>query len=89
MLVWDVYHFDFSQQLMDCNIIVDELDKAAALLRRTYRPLSFSWIRPGQVRDLLHQANLKVQAVYGDFDGGPLTDASEQQIWVAERPPES
>jgi len=86
MLVWDVYHFDFSRQLMDCYITVDELDEAATLVRRTYRPLSFSWIRPEQVRDLLHQANFKVQAVYGDFDGGPLTDTSEQQIWVAERP---
>jgi len=84
--IWTVFHFDFSKQLIDCSVIIDEVDDASTLLRRTYRSLSFSWIEPDQVQDLLRQANLKVQTAYGDFNGSPLTPTSEQQIWVAERP---
>ncbi len=36
---------------------------------------------PSELWDLLHEAGFEVQAVYGDFDGTPLTGGAERQIY--------
>src|SRR5262249_13439038 len=55
-LVWDIYHYDFSHQRMQCFIAVETLDTSGTVLNRTYHPLSFSWILPDQMRGLLYEA---------------------------------
>lgn len=85
-LVWDVYQFDFQTQTMTCYVIEEVINPLGEVLRKTYHPLSFSWIEPQQMEGLLRTAGFEVEAVYGDFDRGPLTDDSRQQIWSARRP---
>jgi len=38
-----------------------------------------------EVEHLLARCGLRVVALYGDFDGGSLTDASMDMIFVAEK----
>jgi SAM-dependent methyltransferase len=86
VLLWVAVRHDLEQQRMRIITWADELDDEGVVLERRYRPLSFSWIDPEQARELLEQAGFEVEAVYGDFQRGPFTADSGEQIWVARKP---
>jgi hypothetical protein len=48
------------------------------------RPLRLT--TPDEMRMLLQEAGLRVEAVYGGFAGEPLTAAATEQLWLARRP---
>jgi SAM-dependent methyltransferase len=45
------------------------------------RPHTVHLFSPTELWELLHEAGLEVQAVYGDFDGTPLSENAERQIY--------
>jgi SAM-dependent methyltransferase len=45
------------------------------------RPQTVHLFSPTELWELLHEAGLEVQAVYGDFDGTPLASGGERQIY--------
>ncbi len=45
--------------------------------------LDHHYVRPSQVERLLARAGLRVKAMYGDFEGGPLDDEAERLVVVA------
>lgn len=46
-------------------------------------PVPVHCIFPSEAEHLLGRAGFEVEALYGDFDEGPLTPESEEMIWVA------
>ena len=49
--------------------------------REYLRPHTVHLFSPSELWELVHDAGFAVQAVYGDFDGTPLTDGAERQIY--------
>lgn len=45
------------------------------------RPQTVHLFGPSELWELLHESGFAVQAVYGDFAGGPLTDESQHQVY--------
>jgi hypothetical protein len=45
------------------------------------RPQTVHLFSPTELWELLHEAGLEVQAVYGDFDGTPLAPGGERQVY--------
>ena len=43
------------------------------------------YVFPHQMRQLVDQAGLVLEAVYGDFDQAPFTDVSAQMVLVASK----
>lgn len=86
VLLWVAVRHDLEKQEMRIITWADELDDEGVVLERRYRPLSFSWIDPDQARELLEGTGFEVEAVYGDFERGPFTADSGEQVWVARKP---
>jgi hypothetical protein len=43
------------------------------------------WFWHDEVEHLLARCGFRVESVFGDFDRSPLTDASPEMIFIAER----
>ena len=84
--VWDTYLYNFVDQLMDCTITVEETGLDNIVVYRKHSPLTFSWVEPHQIRELLLEIGYEIEAVYGGFDMRPLDDSSKEQIWFVRRP---
>ena len=85
-LLWVTSRYEPEQQTIRIIAWTDEIDGVGVLVRRQYRRLNFSWLEPAQTRTLLEEAGFEIEALYGDFDRGPFSDDSPEQIWVARRP---
>ena len=55
-----------------------ELDSGASV--------SLWWATKNEWLGLIDVAGLEVEALYGDFDRGPFTDASREFVWVTRKP---
>jgi SAM-dependent methyltransferase len=62
-----------------------EFDRDGTALREQRLELAVRWIRRPEMRALLEQAGLAIEAEYGDFLGRPPR-AGGEQIWVALKP---
>ncbi len=85
-LLWVTSLMDEASQTMRVVTWEDELDASGVLLRRQYRPLSLSWLRPEQARTLLEETGFAVEACYGDFSRTAFDPAqADEQVWVARK----
>jgi len=85
-LLWMTSRYDLETQRIRIITWTDEIDGVGVLVRRQYRRLNFSWLEPEQTRALLEETGFEIEALYGNFDRGPLRDDSPEQIWVVRRP---
>jgi SAM-dependent methyltransferase len=61
-----------------------ELDNTGHLLDQwEIGPIPFHCFFRFEVEHLLHRAGFQVEALYGDFQHGDLTDTSSEMIWLA------
>ncbi len=62
----------------------EQLDGDGAVVEQhVSHPIRLHCVFRFEMEHLLHRAGFTVDAVYGNFDGEPLTDDSEQMIWVS------
>jgi len=85
-LLWITSRYDFASQTLRIIGLTEDLDEAGVVVRRQVRRLGFSWLAPEQARTLLAEAGFVIEYVYGDFDGRPLDEDAERQVWIARRP---
>lgn len=85
-LLWVTCHYDRDRQHQRIVAWTDEVDEAGVVVRRRYRRMDFSWIRPDQVRELLRETGFEIEKELGGFSGQELTSTSQEQIWFARRP---
>lgn len=80
MAIYDKYHFDFNQSILNCAIFQEKL---GVIKKQT--DFDYSWIAPKQMEALFHAVGFQVINVYGDFNFNALDCSSEQQIWVVKK----
>lgn len=85
-LFWVTSLVDEASQRIQAMTWEDVLDDHGVLVRRQYRPLTFSWLTPAQSEALLVEAGFRIEACWGDFRRSPFDEASaEEQVWLVSR----
>ncbi len=77
-----VNNFDTAHQTNRCVQTIETLDADGTLLEREELNVVFRYLHHEQVMEMLEQAGLRAEEVYGDFDGSSLSDESEEMIYV-------
>jgi SAM-dependent methyltransferase len=85
VFLWEATTRDLERQRLHIVAVTDAIDADGHVVSRRYRRSDLSWLSPEQSRSLIERAGLEVEAVYGDFHGGPLTASSTHQIWVTRK----
>ncbi len=74
--------FDPVAQTNHATQIVEELDDAGQVVRTVDLDVNTRHIYPSEVHVMLEEAGLVADQVFGDFNGGLLTEYSEEMVWV-------
>ena len=83
--VTEEFRYDLERQLVDGAFVFEEYDAASgAVVEKVRSPLTLRYVFRWEMEHLLGRAGLKVEALFGDFAGGPFR-AGREQIWVARR----
>ena len=73
-------------QVNSTRLIIEELDPAGLMLARHYRDFDLRYTFRYEMEHLLELSGFELDATYGDFDGGEVTDATEDLVFVARKP---
>ena len=65
--------------------IFDEYDGAGRIVRRAELPITLRYLFPSECHALIEQAGLVALSVLGGFDGQPLSEDSEEMIFICRR----
>ncbi len=65
--------------------IFGEYDRENRLVRRAKLPIELRYLFPAECHALVEQADLVAEDVRGGFQGGPLTDDSEEMVFFCRR----
>lgn len=80
--VSDVYLYDYEKQLMDCRIVVENVDEVGVVNLKRYIKFDFSWVTIAQIQELIDAVGFHVDDLLGEFNGNKWTEQSENQIWL-------
>ena len=83
LVIWGQNTWDGVEQLNEASLIIDELDPEGRTLQRLYRDFPQRYTFRYEMQHLLELSGFTVEAVYGDFDGGPVTEESDDLVLVA------
>jgi SAM-dependent methyltransferase len=79
------FRYDLDRQLVEGAFVFDELDATTgAVVATTRSPLTLRYVFRYEMEHLLARAGFGVEALFGDFAGGPFR-AGGEQVWVARR----
>ena len=62
--------------------IFEEYDGAGRIVRRAELPIDLRYLFPAECHALVEQAGLVAERVHGGFDGQPLSEDSEEMIFI-------
>ena len=85
IVVWGQNLWDPLSQTNSARLIIEELDASGLMLRRLYRDFDLRYTFRYEMEHLLELSGFEVEAVYGDFDGGEVTEQSDDIVWVARK----
>ncbi|MYF79673.1 MAG: hypothetical protein F4180_07435 [Chloroflexi bacterium] len=74
--------FDTTRQVNRCTQVIETLNAEGESIDREELQVVFRYLHHHQVKDMLEKAGLRAIEVFGDFDGSPLTDDSEEMIYI-------
>ncbi|MGY8827414.1 MAG: class I SAM-dependent methyltransferase [Candidatus Latescibacterota bacterium] len=77
-------HADPEVQILEQELIFEEFTQDGQSLGRQVSLLQLRWTPQGEMRYLLERCGFAVEALYGDFFGGPYPGFGEQ-VWVVRR----
>jgi SAM-dependent methyltransferase len=85
-LFWVTSIVDEAAQRIEAVTWEDTLDAEGILIRRQYRPLTFSWQQPEQAEVLLREAGFVIEGCWGDFHRTPFDPgAAGEQVWLVSK----
>jgi SAM-dependent methyltransferase len=61
---------------------VEELSEDGEVVRTVDLEVDLRYLYPSEIHVMLEQVGLVADQVFGDFDGGPLTEDSGEMVWV-------
>ena len=85
VVVWGQNGWDAVEQVNSARLIIEELDPKGVVVRRLYRDFDLRYTFRYEMEHLLELCGFTVESVCGDFDGGPVTEASDDLVWVARK----
>ena len=74
--------FDTTRQTNRCTQVIETLNTDGESIDREELNVLFRYLHHHQVIEMLDRAGLQATEVFGDFDGSPLTDDSEEMIYI-------
>lgn len=74
--------FDMTRQINRCTQVIETLNTDGETIDREELQVLFRYLHHHQVNDMLERAGIQAVEVFGDFDGSPLTDDSEEMIYI-------
>ena len=77
--------FDTIRQLNQCTQVIETLNPNGDLIDREELLVLFRYLHHEQVLEMLEAAALHATDVFGDFDGSPLSEDSEEMIYVCRK----
>ena len=83
LVIWHQNRFDNHNQINNARTIIEEVDAGGEMVRRLYRDFQVRYIHRFEAQHLLTLAGFRVEDLYGDFELGPLDEASTDMVWVA------
>ena len=83
--VWAVNQFDTRSQLNHGGQIVRELAPDGSLQRSVELDVLLRYLYPTEAVAMVEEAGLRVVEIYGGFDRSPLSEDSEEMVFVCER----
>ena len=83
LAVWGKNRFNHVDQTNDVQLVIEELDQQDVVLSRLCREFTVRYTFRYEMEHLLETCGFTVEAVYGDFDGGPVAADSDDLVWVA------
>jgi SAM-dependent methyltransferase len=87
IVVWGQNMWDPLAQVNSARLIIEELDPSGLMLYRLYRDFDLRYTFRYEMEHLLELSGFEVEAVYGDFDGGEVTEQSDDMVFVARKGP--
>ena len=84
VVVWYSRQYDPQMQLMEQELIYELIGSGGEVIGRKYGRLTLRYAFQYEMQYLLEQCGFEVEALYGDFQGGPFPGHGEQ-IWIARR----
>ena len=85
MVVWGQNGWDGADQVNSSRLILEELDAKGVVVRRLYRDFDLRYTFRYEMQHLLELCGFEVDSVAGGFDGEPLTEESDDMVWVARK----
>jgi hypothetical protein len=76
-------HFDTTSQLNHGVQIAEELDPKGVVLRRQELKVVVRYLYPDQVVSLCDRVGLEVIEIWGDFEGGDVSEESDEIVVIA------
>jgi SAM-dependent methyltransferase len=86
IVVWGQNGWDGVSQVNHARLIIEELDANGAMRRRLYSDFEQRYTFRYEMEHLLELAGFQVEALYGDFEGGPVTEDCDDLVWIARNP---
>lgn len=65
--------------------IVEEFDADGKVVRRAELPVLLRYLHPSELHQALRSAGLRVLEVFGNYQGGALTEESDEMVFIAEK----
>lgn len=84
IIVWYSRDADPEVQIFEQELIFEEVDAEGKSQGRTYGRLALRWTTRWEMQHLLEGCGFAVEALYGDFVGGPYPGYGDQ-IWVVRK----
>ncbi len=83
LVVWGQNGWDPVTQVNEMRLIIEEVSDEGVVERRLLRDVDQRYTFRYEMEHLLELCGFDLEAVYGDFDGGPITGETEDLVWVA------
>jgi len=83
LVIWGQNNWDPVMQVNETRFIIEEVNDEGVVERRLIRDVEQRYTFRYEMEHLLELCGFDLEAVYGDFDGGPVTEESEDLVWVA------
>ena len=84
VVIWDTRKYDLQAQVIDEDRIFEEIDGDGVVVQRSYAKWSLRWTYRHEMEYLLRLSGFEIEALYGDFSGGPFRYGGEQ-VWLARK----
>lgn len=85
IIVWGQNLWDGISQVNAARLIIEELDTTGRSVARHFRDFDLRYTFRFEMEHLLELSGFTLEAVYGDFDGGDVTEESDDLVWVARK----